>query len=318
MPGRISNRKLWLGLLATISALFAGCGGGADRVAAAASAQQSEQISPMPDLVVFFSGRDASGGNSSAMYTMHADGSGVARIANSTESDTEAHSSADGRRIVFSSARGFYGTDTHLFVINRDGSGFAQLTDGGGFQDGAHFSPDGSLIVFSQNWRIRVMNADGSGLRDLTSPDSGDRGPIFTPDGRKIAFWRSSAPAPVVLHLVDLDGSNDVAIALPNASQFRAPAFSVDGSRIVYEAWPGPRPQIFAANRDGSGVVNLTSSSFSEMAPQVLAGKILFASNRAGNMEIFSMNLDGTGAVNLTRHSAQDAFDSYDVFSPPK
>lgn len=70
--------------------------------------------------------------------------------------------------------------------------------------------------------------------------------------------------------------------------------------------------QIFISNPDGSGEVQLTTSSGGNFRPSVDPNgtKIAFISQRDGNSEIYVMNIDGTNQTRLTNDAAEDYFPS--------
>ena len=63
--------------------------------------------------------------------------------------------------------------------------------------------------------------------------------PALSPDGRTVAFWRGDG-ADYGLYLVDVDGSNERRI-LTRTEKVRAPAWSPDGTKIVYSHVVGQR-----------------------------------------------------------------------------
>ncbi len=66
--------------------------------------------------------------------------------------------------------------------------------------------------------------------------------------------------------------------------------------------------EIYVANIDGSGAMNITNNPASDTNPRWSPDgtKILFVSDRDGNSEIYVMNADGSGLKNLTNSPAHD------------
>jgi uncharacterized protein YjdB len=90
------------------------------------------------------------------------------------------------------------------------------------------------------------------------------------------------------------------------------PAFSPDGSRIVFTSTRGRhQPAIYLMDADGANVVRLTRSAASDGRPQFTADgdAVVFQSNRTGRWEIFRQALTGGEAVQLTAGSAGDNTD---------
>ena len=84
------------------------------------------------------------------------------------------------------------------------------------------------------------------------------------------------------------------------------PAFSPDGSRIVFVSNRDGNPEIYAMDADGSNVARLTNDPQLDGHPVFTPDgqSILFQSQRAGGkLQIFSMNADGTGVKQLTQDS---------------
>src|ERR1700722_20041897 len=160
----------------------------------------------------------------------------------------------------------------HIFVSDADGSNARQITDAAGTNDAdPSWSPDGKAIIFVRALRgclnspggvigdrgdVWSVYSDGSGEEQLTNEHFFQAGnPHFSPDGRRILFWAyheaapgSLAGTPGYLDVVTatLNDSGDFlrlrwmpATAGPGGDRFflsqsRDPAFSADGSLIVF------------------------------------------------------------------------------------
>jgi TolB protein len=111
---------------------------------------------------------------------------------------------------------------------------------------------------------------------------------------------------------MDADGRNARNVSRRPAWGDWQPAWSPEGLRLVWTA--GARTdgldnwEIFAANANGSGQVNLTTHPAKDMFPRWSpdGSKIVFESDRSGNDEIWVMNADGSDLKKLTNHSADD------------
>jgi Tol biopolymer transport system component len=151
------------------------------------------------------------------IYSIHADGSGLARMTTSPYHDTqgaagecgggdsEADYSPDGGRFVFMRKRCGTGPDPSsdeaaaLYVENTDGSGLRQITAYGTARShpggSVRWSPDGSEILFmSQDRHLYVVRPDGTGQTEL-GLDGLAYGPAWSPDGRWIIFSMFLPPA---------------------------------------------------------------------------------------------------------------------------
>jgi eukaryotic-like serine/threonine-protein kinase len=114
----------------------------------------------------------------------------------STEFDSFAHFSPDGKRIVFNSGRS---GAIEVWVANADGTQAASLTSLGGINnDFPRWSPDGRWIVFrhaSADGRsnLWIVDAEGGTPRGLTNGAADDDEPSFSHDGRWIYFASTRA-----------------------------------------------------------------------------------------------------------------------------
>jgi len=87
------------------------------------------------------------------------------------------------------------------------------------------------------------------------------------------------------------------------------PAWSADGSKIVFMSDRDGNFEIYSMNADGSGQTRLTNNTSADEFPDWSPDgtKIVFTSNRDGNDEIYTMNSDGSNPVRLTNNPASDA-----------
>jgi TolB protein len=142
---------------------------------------------------------------------MNADGSGVARISNSPESEFQHDWSPDGKQIVFARSRNrAYPRD--IWMMNADGGNPHMIAASPGADEFLfpRFSPDGQRIAFHRRVAsplqadIWVMNADGGGQTRLTYLAGGF--PTWSPDGKKIAFVASKRDGNAEIYVMDVAG----------------------------------------------------------------------------------------------------------------
>ena len=127
---------------------------------------------------------------------------------------------------------------------------------------------------------------------------------VFPQAVRKIAFTHGGGALASRIAVINEDGSNMV--ILTGGGQDRDPAWSPDGSQIVYSGHRINGINIIRMNVDGTGQVPLTDTFGSvinqEPAWSPDGKKIAFTSNRAEahRNEIWVMNADGKNPVRLT------------------
>lgn len=170
----------------------------------------------------------------------------------------------------------------------------------------------GFLLFVSRrdgNHEIYRMNYNGSGLTNLTNNSARDYNPSLSKDGQKIAF-ASDRSGSYEIWTMNANGSNPTQLTF-NAgdSQNYHPAWNPTGTRIAYVDnsqildGAGEIPyDIAVINADGSGYVNLTNSSATELHPAWSPDgtKIAFTSDEPGLNQIFIMNADGSNKAQLT------------------
>ena len=144
----------------------------------------SEAFSPDGSRIAFTAHVTAA--DSTALYVVASDGTGLRQIVPTATGAVTAQWSPDGQRIAFTSR---LRSQPQVWLVRADGTGLMQLTDGA---DGSTsvmptWSPDGSGLLFERKKGAAVtlwtMTADGSAARQLsTLPIASD---YFGP----IAWW---------------------------------------------------------------------------------------------------------------------------------
>lgn len=185
---------------------------------------------------------------------------------------------------------------TRLLVrSNRDGGRYdvwsIRASDGGDPVQLTHeaddrypaYSPDGKRIVFRSDRAgdpdIWTMNADGSNPVNLTAQTGRwESAPAWSPDGKRIAFERAGVPgdpdnndaafAADEIWTMSADGSDQRRLT-DNASHDEGPAFSPDGTQIVFTATRDePKGDIWLMDADGSDQRLLFGSPATEESPE--------------------------------------------------
>ncbi len=255
-----------------------------------AAADGTSAFSPDGTKIVFRSDRDGK----DEIYLMNADGTGQTRLTNAGNpviSNASPAFSPDGTRIVFHrTVAGSPSANADVFVMDAAPESATnqpvRLTDNAARDEDAVFSPNGQKIAFSStrdgNDEIYIMDADGGNETRLTnSAGTGivgiDRFPNFSPAGTRIAFASGRDGNTEVYMMAAEDTDNDgngesLTRLTDNAAFDQQPAFSPDGTKIVFESGRTPAG-IFVMDADpstpdtGAAVTSLGSGSQPDWGP---------------------------------------------------
>jgi TolB protein len=143
------------------------------------------------------------------------DGGNLRRLTDAEGYDAEGSYSADGKQIVFCSARD---GNLELYVMDADGKNVRQLTSAPKcYNGGPFFSPDGKRVIFRSDRKkpdhlqLYVINADGSGERALTDDLNWVQwGPYWYKDGKHTIYAAADHSDPTArpnydLYWMDID-----------------------------------------------------------------------------------------------------------------
>lgn len=279
-------------------------------------------------------------GNYTQLYSLQTATGALTKITNESEIGDVRSAwdiDANATKIAFVSREDYAGNNPNnskqVFVANTDGTGFVQLSQSVRANDNVYYvqlSGDGTTVLFNsyadldgsnpdENNRTWFVNADGTGIRQLGGVFAGEQ-LALSYDGSKVAFEYYLNPLGNngdnnrEIFVINTDGSDLTQITLTDSGASWEPEISDDGSRIVFVSDAEPVPggnvdgnyEVYVANTDGSGIVQITSadenSGTEEYSNQLPTPRAVDISGD-GNYVLFESNADLTGRGELDFHS---------------
>jgi Periplasmic component of the Tol biopolymer transport system len=270
--------------------------------------------SPNHTQIVFVSNRDGGGVD---IYVMNADGTMVKPLTDNPGEDSQPAWSPDGSRIAFvhgddptyAGRANYLNCETaQVYVMKNDGSAQQKLTGAGNNTDPA-WSPDSKQIAFSSNrdgnYEIYRMKDDGSAQTRITFNDVEDADPAWSPDGLHIAYGSGYekiyffcgvigiiqnplGPASAInagageIHVMSNNGSSDV--QLTTTKNNSDPAWSPDGSQIVFASRRDDNFEIYLMNANGQMQKRLTYDDLGDLSPN-WSPQVFVPNDAAGSLE---------------------------------
>jgi Tol biopolymer transport system component len=228
-----------------------------------------------------------------SIWVMNADGSDAKQLVPTASSPAF---SPDGKLIAY-----YHYTDG-IYVANADGSNPRKVL-GESNAKYLSWSHDGKWIAFSskpnpnQNGNINIdaVFVDGSKRRTIVV---GGAMPTWSPNDQQIAFADCRGSDCGILKAGSLGGDGGTLIVKELGTD---PAWSPDGTKIVYQADVDSIKQLFTVNADGTGKKQLTSGTDTHVdaAWSPDGGTIFYRASVAGSWGIWKMNADGSNQVKL-------------------
>jgi TolB protein len=207
----------------------------------------------------------------------------------------------DGGGIVFVSDRT---GDPEVYTL-RFGGVPVRLTHASGRDAHPSYSPDGKQIAFQspregQHTNIYLMNTDGSRQERITSHTGFAGVPVWSPDGKTLAYqWLPEGEgAKWRLMSLSLSGDRTPRPLTDGAANDQVVNWSPNGQRMVFYSDRTGINQLYVMNRDGSGVVRLTTTPAEDRTAAFSpdGASIAFMSERDGTPAgIYLMRADGSG-----------------------
>jgi hypothetical protein len=235
------------------------------------------------------------------------------------EGETEAEAGAEG------DAPAATGVIAEIFITRFDDLGtITQVTSLGAVDTSRpSWSPDGTQIVFSSSYQsdnpeLWIINADGSDLRRLTENAVADREPAWSPvDPTRIVYTSDADfPGEPEIYLLALpeagsEGAPTVTQLTNSGGASYSPAWSPDGTTIVFASDRGGAGDIYVMDANGEGEALVTSNDgpVENRAPSISRdGRwVAFISNREGEFQTY-VTLLATGEVLRVTNSPRADF----------
>jgi TolB protein len=174
-----------------------------------------------------------------------------------------------------------------------------------------------AFIDFRQDpLQIHTIDPDGTGEDQVTSSSQHSSQPEWSADGNRIVFIRSRQVfrGRTMLMTMNANGSG-IDTVLSSGPEGRkeilSPAWSPDGSQIVFCAEGRKPPALYVVNTDGSGLTKITRRRHIDCIPSWSPDgtKIAFTTVVGGRWHIATMNPDGSGRERIVTTGINDNAD---------
>ena len=176
------------------------------------------------------------------------------------------------------------------------------------------WSPDGSQLMFMSSMlgspELFITDASGSRPKRLTFSNGANTSPSWNPKtGQQVAFVSDRGGIPQ-LFTMNIDGTNQSKIDLPDMGYVIDPAWSPNGQLLAF-SWrrPNGNYDLYIMELVTRQLVELTRDVGRNERPSWAPDgrHIVFESTRTGTRQIWSMLADGTEARQLTTQGQNES-----------
>jgi Tol biopolymer transport system component len=214
--------------------------------------------------------------NTSHIYVIGADGTGVRQLTSGHNYDSNPSFSPDGGEIVFDRQAGTSRTP-HLYIVEVGSGEVRRVTSGSAAEYEPSFTADGRRIVFAgtansdggkNRSAILWVGVDGHNLRILIDTPRNDSEPDVSPNGRRILFVSSkSGGNSIYVAGIKSGRARPVTKPVPTCihrSCFGSPVFSPDEKHIAALYSGTYSSSLVVMRADGTGAKTFASGSTEE------------------------------------------------------
>jgi TolB protein len=151
---------------------------------------------------------------------------------------------------------------------------------------------------------IWVMDYDGANQHPLTALHTISLTPRWSPDASRIAFTCFEPSHGIVspqLCMYSVDAGKVITFPRYRGSN-SAPAWSPDGTHLIFSSSMLGNPELFVADANGGTPKRLTFSNGANTSPAwnpKTGQTVVFVSDRGGIPKLFMMNADGTNSTEI-------------------
>jgi Tol biopolymer transport system component len=158
-----------------------------------------------------------------------------------------------------------------------------------------------------EKWRLFLVDLETGALRRIETASSFA---TLSPDGKRIACsksWNGNYE----VYVIDLATGDRVNVSR-SPGRDGAPAWSPDGTRIVFTSDRGGSQELWTTAPDGSGVKQLTRSEGAKPFNPAWSPdgrEVLYYAEKGDNKDqVWVIGADGTGATNVTHDEEHNIF----------